>query len=286
MSANTPLGLLVTSQTKEQSDIGNYDFDAIIAAANPSTIDDKKVADQAVKDAKETPSLWFVNFPSKDAATTGSKELAAFMQDVLDYRCWASGVWWKTVYSSTKVPQDGSKESTARRSAFVAKVGMKHMRSTGWLAMSTDTEINKHIACETNQFHTDLIKAVLEGFVDVTPSVFKALEAILDSLSKTVEVSTGNDETRTIICEKYQYIPEADVIKSYVRIISFHVSDKMKEVHKAKTDSKTVTCDINYVEYEAEFNRTKWQDAAKDLKESEKKATADFVKQSTIDCDP
>ena len=80
--------------------------------------------------------------------------------------------------------------------------------------MSQDNTITKKISCESTRFHTELISNVLEGFVGITPAVLTALDAILTSLAKTVEVSTENEETRTMVCEKYQYHPEADVIRS------------------------------------------------------------------------
>ncbi|KZM24086.1 uncharacterized protein EKO05_0010257 [Ascochyta rabiei] len=285
MAGTAELGLLIHAKAPKV-DIPIGHFDAVIAAAEDSALDEKTVADKSVKDAQEAPSLWFVNFPSKEAATSGSKELGPYMQDVLDYRCWASNVWWKTVYSNSKVPQDGSKESTAKRSAFAAKVGMKHMTQTPWLAMSANNNVSKNIECSTNEFHTKLITDVLEGFVDITPSVFKALEAILQSLSKTVEVSSETGETRTIVCEKYQYIPEADSIRSYVRLISFSVSNKMQEIHTAKRDRKDVKCTIEYVEYEAAFNRSLWRETSRAFLESQKKASLEFVQKQTIDCDP
>ena len=80
--------------------------------------------------------------------------------------------------------------------------------------MSADNTISQHISCESTRFHTELISNVLQGFVGITPAVLTALEAILKSLANTVEVSTENAETRTLVCEKYQYLPEADVIRS------------------------------------------------------------------------
>ena len=71
-----------------------------------------------------------------------------------------------------------------------------------------------------------------------------------------------------------------------VRLISFSITEKVKEVRKAKKDSKRVTCDIEYVEYEATFNRSLWQAAAEKINASQKEAAEDFVDNGTIDCDP
>lgn len=71
-----------------------------------------------------------------------------------------------------------------------------------------------------------------------------------------------------------------------VRLISFSITEKVKDVRKAKKDSKTVTCDIQYVEYEATFNRNLWQVAAEKISGSQKEAAEDFVDNGTIDIDP
>lgn len=102
------------------------------AISNPSISDlsDSDVAAKAVADAKEIPSIWFVNFPSPTAV--GQPKLQAYMQSVQDYRCWASLLWWKTVYGQSAIPQDGSQASISARSAYCARVGVHHMKTTPW----------------------------------------------------------------------------------------------------------------------------------------------------------
>lgn len=109
------------------------DLDFAVSESSDGTapLSDKDVASKAVEDAKEVPSIWFVNFPTK-AAAAQEKMLGDYMQNVQDYRSWASLIWWRTVYGNAKVPQDSSKASIAARSAFAAKVGVKHMRTTPW----------------------------------------------------------------------------------------------------------------------------------------------------------
>jgi hypothetical protein len=82
------------------------------------------------------------------------------------------------------------------------------------LAMSVNVNESKAIECQTTEFHTELIQAVLAGFVGVTPGIIAALEGILESLRRTLGQSNSNTEDRTIICERYEYIPQADVIQS------------------------------------------------------------------------
>jgi hypothetical protein len=82
------------------------------------------------------------------------------------------------------------------------------------LALNVDQNLSKEIECASNEFHPELIKAVLAGFVGVTPSVILALEGILESLSNTISQSKSSSENKAIVCERYEYIPEANVIRS------------------------------------------------------------------------
>ncbi|OTA65972.1 hypothetical protein K449DRAFT_458016 [Hypoxylon sp. EC38] len=258
--------------------------DTMVVAAN-TRLDDKDVADKAAHDSKEIPSVWFVNFPDKSAAA--QKELLAkYMQSIQDYRCWASLVWWRTVFGNSQIPQDGKRESVATRSAYCARVAVHHMKTTPWLAMNVDHNKTHDIDCKVTDFHAELIKAVLAGFVGVTPSVIKALEGILESLRLTISQSHSNSENKTIVCERYEYISQADVIRSYVRVVSFSVTDSMRNVRNAKKAERWVKCKIEYNDYEASFNHNKWKDASDKISEEQKKAAEDFVKEQTVDCPP
>ncbi|CZT03143.1 uncharacterized protein RCO7_11521 [Rhynchosporium graminicola] len=295
MSTTLELGKLVSVHPGlgAQEPLTFNDFASVDADTSLSTndveplpaMDNKTIADKAVADTAEAPSIWFVNFPSAQAAE--QKELlATYMQNVLSYRCWSSLVWYTTVYESKKITNADTPEGKAARTAFAAKVAAKHMKLTPWLAVNRDINVNKRIECFTREFHTKLITDVLEGFVSVTPSVLVTLEKILLALAKSNGQSSGNSETKTIVCERYEYLKEANAIRSYVRLISFSVSDSMKEVNNAKKTEKRVTCNIEYNEYEAVFNHDAWLDIAKEKAEETKKASKAFVEKFTIDCDP
>lgn len=132
MSPSVDFGILTDrSQGLGAQPPAAYDMIAAVAASGTDT--DQQVAEKAVNDSMQTPSVWFVNFPSKAAA--GQQELLGkYMQNVQNYRSWASLVWWKTVFAADpkKIPQDGSSGSAATRSAYCARVAVKHMQTTPW----------------------------------------------------------------------------------------------------------------------------------------------------------
>lgn len=284
---STDLGKLTClhSESGPEVDLAPTHEAVLAAAAEGPSIADKDVAEKAVDDSKDAPSIWFVNFPEKKAAEQKSL-LADYMQNVQDYRCWASLIWWRTVYGQPKVPQDGSAASKAARSAYCAKVAAKHMRQTPWLAMNVDENVSKDIECDVREFHTELIQAVLKGFVGVSGNIFKALEAILESLRLSINQSSSTGQSRTIVCERYEYIPQADVIRSYVRVISFSITENIKHVNNAKKTEHRVKCSIDYSNYDAVFNQKLWAEEAKEINEEQKKAAEEFRKKQTIDCDP
>jgi len=80
--------------------------------------------------------------------------------------------------------------------------------------MSSVNHQEKNIRCYSRQFHTELVKNVLAGFVGLGPATFLALEGILNSLASTVEQSDGSKQTKMIVCEKYEYHKESDSIAS------------------------------------------------------------------------
>ncbi|KAK0642536.1 hypothetical protein DIS24_g8939 [Lasiodiplodia hormozganensis] len=260
-------------------------YDAIMATADFCKLDDKTTADKAVQDNTKMPSVWFVNFPNKLPAEQQEK-LRIYQQSILDYRCWASLIWWRNVYSRPDIGQDDEPEEIAARTAYCAKVAVAHMKKTPWLAVSQDQDLSKKITCNVKDFHTELIKAILDGFVGISEGIRNAVEKILDSLRRTISSSEKSSQRKMIVCERYEYISQTDQIRSYVRLVSFSVTESVKNVQNAKKTETFVTCEIDYNEYEATFNQRLWEKVAADIEEVKKKAAKELVDNETVDCPP
>ncbi|KXJ94996.1 hypothetical protein Micbo1qcDRAFT_156787 [Microdochium bolleyi] len=247
--------------------------------------DSKTTTDKAVADAKEFPCLWFVNFATPEASGQPDA-LAKYIQDVQDYRCWASLVWWKTAYAQQKLPQDGSRSAIAMRNSYCAKVATKHMQQTPWLAMVANNNVSKEISCSTPDLHRKLIDAVLEGFVTPSTAAYEALEPILGSLRQTIEARQPSSDSRTIVCQRFEYIKEADVIKSYTRVISLWITDSIRKLCDAKKTEKEVSCEIEFNDYETMFNQKLWKQTAESISGEQKTAMAQYVANQTVVCPP
>ena len=169
--------------------------------------------------------------------------------------------------------------------------------------MTVDHNLSREIECKVVDFHTELLKAVLAGFVGITAANLVALEGILKSLAQTISQSTTMSETRTIICERFENVPETDIITSCmshawrklqaladkwadIRVVSFYVNDSMRNVQNAKKTEQRVKCTIEYNEYEAMFQRKMWERISQQIDGDQKKATDEFLKNQTVDCPP
>lgn len=70
------------------------------------------------------------------------------------------------------------------------------------------------------------------------------------------------------------------------RLISFSVTNSMRDVQNAKKTVQHVRCTIDYNDYEASFNQKLWGETSKGIEEEQKKAADEFRKRQTIDCPP
>ncbi|KPM37965.1 hypothetical protein AK830_g8589 [Neonectria ditissima] len=289
---------------------------ALMAAAEFSQLTDQQVVDKAIQDAKLIPSVWFVNFVDP-AAAAQQQTLAKHMQSVDEYRNWASLIWWRAVFSQRKIPQDGSEQAIEKRSAYCAKVAAFHMKQTPWyviptaacprrmtkvgrLAMNSDRNVSKNIQCNAADFHTQIAQNALDGFVSVTPTNVQALEGLFTSLRLEISHSFEPNSTKTIICQRYQYISEIDVIRSCekqwtafnevitksssdIRVISFNITRDMKNVNDTKGTERRITCELEYNEYEAAFNESMWNQTSQDIDGAQKTLADALRKQQTVD---
>lgn len=263
----------------------SIDYTLAAAIGDHSPEEDAKTMEIAMKDTKEAPSLWFVNFPDKES-TKNHDILNEYMQSVSSYRSWSSLYWWRYVHKHyPPSSKDGPLESR-NRNGYFARYGVVHMKRTPWLATQSDGNLTRTINCHTTEFHTELVNNVLKGFVQVTPHILEAVEEILRSLSHSSAETTTGSESKAIICERYEYISQTKTIKSYIRVISFAITKSISDINNAKKTERRVACTFQYNDYEANFDNRLWKEIEPDILEHQKKAARDFIKMQTVDCPP
>ncbi|KAH9993908.1 hypothetical protein F4779DRAFT_608394 [Xylariaceae sp. FL0662B] len=204
-------------------------------------------------------SLWFVNFPSASAIES-PEALRKCMQNVENYHCWVSS---KCKGIPERIAQD--------------------MRSTMWLGTQSDQRVSKEIQCNINEFHSELINAILAGFVDVGPGFLRTLEKILDSLRRTVAQTTSGSRTSTLIGHRYDYVPGVNVIRPSMRVVSFSVTDSIKHIQTSKSTETEIKCTIEYTEYAALFNESIWELAWPAVQEELLEGIRNKIKSRTVD---
>lgn len=109
-----------------------FNFDLINQLAQATAGGDAQVIQRAITGQRNARSLWFLNFPTQTLLSQNAAKYEQYMQNILDYRSWASLIWNRTVYTSTQIPQDSSKASQAIQNAYLARVAVHHMKTTPW----------------------------------------------------------------------------------------------------------------------------------------------------------
>ena len=86
---------------------------------------------QALRTTQQFPSIWFVNFPP--SLDDGKKaHLTSLMDDMLEYRSWASVQWWTEVFRRVPggITQDPTTMKAQSRELAIAAYSM--LRGTTW----------------------------------------------------------------------------------------------------------------------------------------------------------
>ncbi|KAK3995734.1 hypothetical protein QBC44DRAFT_304931 [Cladorrhinum sp. PSN332] len=219
--------------------------------------------------------------------THGEKALVRqHVAQVEKWHSWASLIWNRTVHKNTSLPTDTLLTSRAKRTSYLAKVIVTHLKETPWLGYAKETLQTKSIYCDTADFHRELVTAVLEGFIMVRSSVVKALEHILNSMRKTLTETETEVKQSTILFTRHEYEEHTDSIRSYVRLIHFSVTEEIRNISRVKSSVQKVKCEISYLDYEARFDEVQWQAAEASIDGVMKQAASDFVKQQTVDVEP
>ncbi|TGO84112.1 hypothetical protein BPOR_0547g00010 [Botrytis porri] len=156
---------------------------------------------------------------------------------------------------------------------------------TPWLAVSEGCVKTKNISTSPKTFHAALAGAILEGFNSLPAGGYDALEKVFKFLTTAVETRarTGDDVSQCIILIRHEYSPETKTIRTFIRIVTFQITQEMVEVQRKKSSSSALNVIISYNECEGKFNIKEWTQASGMIEESKKKKMEDYVKEDTIE---
>ncbi|OJJ45172.1 hypothetical protein ASPZODRAFT_18077 [Penicilliopsis zonata CBS 506.65] len=272
-----------------------FTFEKPIVIAPPQWRDSVPFADpivpgqtleKAQRDSEIASSVTYSNFPV-DIPAEVREQLRTYQREILDYRSWASLIWWNTVLTHPSIPQDTSKESTIYRVSKVAEAGQKHMAATPWLAISEAGIQTKSFDVSVKEFHAVLIQSILEGFVSIPESGFQILEKILNSIVSAIEAKSEVEEdlAQFHVSERYEYDPIVNDIRSFIRTCLFLVTYETVEFNTKKRHEEYIKLTISYQEYNYAFNMKDWAYAATGIEEWKKNEMDDFIGNETVDLD-
>lgn len=117
--------------------------------------------------------------------------------------------------------------------------------------------MSKHIQCKTVEFHVEILKAALEGFV-VPTSVFSVLEKVLDTVVdgvlKASSQNASDGQQYWLMMTRYEYQPLLKRVQPIIRVISFKVNSETTKYVVGKNSYTSVQFDMAFGQYQCDFN--------------------------------
>ncbi|CAN9480131.1 unnamed protein product [Alternaria alternata] len=245
-SAGLSAARVITPEQAAMLGINSSQFYSIIGGAVGMTAQPvQQTVAQAVKINKDFPSLWFVNFP-KHMESQDVDLVHRSRQNMTDFRSWSSQKWWEEVARRDGVPQDMFQR--ARQSKLFAKV------------MSDWESVDRDIVDAVEPLLQDIVRSARAG-----------------------AIPQDAGELKVVILEKYEWNANARSVTSYIRLISFELSEAFYKVISNKGDPTSyVSVDLALLQYEAVFESSLWNQFALTLKKDQKDPFQDFINLQTI----
>ncbi|CAN9213049.1 unnamed protein product [Alternaria alternata] len=276
---------VITPEQVAMLGINSSQFYSIIGGAGGMTSQPvQQTVAQAVKINKEFPSLWFVNFPkhmeSQDVAL-----VHRFRQNMTDFRSWSSQKWWEEVARRDGVPDDMFQR--ARQSKLFAKIACEDMCKMSWLRTTKPPiDINRSIRCMAGTLHQDIVTQVMSDWGSVDRDIVDAVEPLLQDIVRSARagaIPQEAGELKVVILEKYEWDANVRSVTSYIRLISFELSEAFYKVISSKGEPMSyVSVDLALLQYEALFESSLWNQFALTLEKDQKDPFQDFINLQTI----
>ncbi|CZT03139.1 uncharacterized protein RCO7_11677 [Rhynchosporium graminicola] len=214
---------------------------------------------QALTITQQFPSIWFVNFPP-ELDDRKKAHLAGLMDDMLHYRSWASLQWWTEVFKNVPSGVTQDPNTMKAQSRELARAAYSMLKSTSWLQQINNDVQDRTIECKSSDFHAALIHEAIIGYVSLTPRLLQSLEPVLMAIVSSLDTSGGDNQARTLVMEKYEYVSENDSIKAYIRLVAFEVTESFYNIPEGKSGQQQwIKCSLKFLNYEALFDMEAWK---------------------------
>ncbi|OAG16713.1 hypothetical protein CC77DRAFT_1053350 [Alternaria alternata] len=284
-SAGLSAARVITPEQAAMLGINSSQFYSIIGGAVGMTAQPvQQTVAQAVKINKDFPSLWFVNFP-KHMKSQDVDLVHRSRQNMTDFRSWSSQKWWEEVARRGGVAQDMFQR--ARQSKLFAKVACEDMCKMSWLRTTKPPiNMNRSIRCMARMLHQNIVSQVMSDWESVDRDIVDAVEPLLQDIVRSARagaIPQDTGELKVVILEKYEWNANARSVTSYIRLISFELSEAFYKVISNKGDPTSyVSVDLALLQYEAVFESSLWNQFASTLEKDQKDPFQDFINLQTI----
>ncbi|RII22951.1 hypothetical protein CUC08_Gglean013162 [Alternaria sp. MG1] len=306
-SAGLAAAQVLTPEQVAMLGINSNQFYSIIGGAVGVTAQPvQQTVTQAVKINKDFPSLWFVNFP-KHMESQDVTIVHRSRQNMTDFRSWSSQKWWEEVARRDGVPEDMFQR--ARQSKLFAKIACEDMCRMSWyealgflIPVTHDKtnmfssqrlhttkppiDINRSIRCMAGTLHHNIVSQVMSDWGSVDRDIVDAVEPLLQDIVRSARagaIPQEAGELKVVILEKYEWDANARSVTSYIRLISFELSEAFYKVISNKSDPMSyVSVDLALLQYEAVFESSLWNQFALTLEKDQKDPFQDFINLQTI----
>ncbi|EED20826.1 conserved hypothetical protein [Talaromyces stipitatus ATCC 10500] len=253
-----------------------------------STRPEPTVIEQVVGRAQDIsnnfPPVWYVNFPADRDMTESMREsLRQHSQAILDFKCWSSLKWWSNVFQL--VPTNDHPLNKLIQSGLFVQIAMMDLPQTPWLrSIREPVQSGQSITCPFSDLHANIINMAMNAFHQLDDLSRNALEPVLKGIVTSASSATvDHKDLKMVLAEKYEYKRETDSIVSSIRMITFAIGESFYDVQDGKNSrSRWVSCEVGFVQYDAEFDLEGWKNHAVTLNAETKRATEDFINARTI----
>ncbi|USP74612.1 hypothetical protein yc1106_01886 [Curvularia clavata] len=232
------LAQVITPEQAAMLGINSSQFYSIVGGAVGVTAPPvEQTVAQAVKINKEFPSLWFVNFP-RHMESQQVAMVHRFRQNMTDFRSWSSQKWWEEVARRDGVPDDMFQR--ARQSKLFAQIACEDMCKMSWLRTTKPpVDITRSIRCTAGMLHENIVSQIMSDWGGVDHDVVDAVEPLLQGIVRSARAGASPEEAgelKVVILEKYEWDANAQSVTSYIRLISFELSEAFHKVVSNKND--------------------------------------------------
>lgn len=208
-------------------------------------------------DQQDLPTVQFIDFPKAALEGTDLEAQRALQKNIGLYRADLTTRVEQQVLSKVNDKSLDSNNLIAMAS-YRAKCHDAFMRyRSSWFEAGSSQTKRQTINVKKAEFHTEILKAVLEGFM-IPVTVYSQLEKVLTSIGDGVLKVGMTNKSQSIIfwteMVRYDWNPVTRDSSASIQTIYFQSTENTTSYMIGKNSYDTVNFDLQFAQYRATFN--------------------------------